>query len=102
MTTPTQAREALDSDLDAITTAAASHLPDGEVVHGDDGDPVGVTYRDAGTRCYYAADIIDCCALLRLLAAGERDAYSLWCADLSCLDHPAQARDSREEAEGDL
>lgn len=97
MTTPSQAREALDSDLDAIAAAAARHLDVGAVALDDDGDPVGVTYRDSGTRCYYAADLDDCRDLLERIAAGGADAYSLWCAGTCAQEHT-----TREGAEGDL
>jgi hypothetical protein len=87
MTTATQALSALDSDLDAIAAAAARALTDGQVVLDTDGDPIGVTYYDAGTRRWYAADLDDCRALLTRIGARERDAYSRWCSDTGSTEH---------------
>lgn len=54
--------------------------------HGDH-----VVYRDDGTRMYYVVDIYECESLGRRLASGERDAYSLWCADTTAEEYDTEA-----------
>jgi hypothetical protein len=58
---------------------------------------IGVVYRDEPTRGWFAANFDDLEMLLRRIADGEADAYSLWCSDIYAREH-----DSAEQAAASL
>lgn len=53
---------------------------DGRVYVDDAGHIAGFVYYASETRRYYAVDLSQIEGLAARLAAGEPDAYSLWCA----------------------
>ncbi len=74
------AKRALGASAYEVITTAAKALDRGETEWSGetDDDPAGVTYYDAGTELYYAANISECAILLKRIAAGESAPVARW------------------------
>lgn len=84
------------SDSDDL--APALDLLDGEVYFDADGDIAGVVYYAAEVGRYYAVDRYGLLDLAERLERGERDAYSLWCAEGGAVPSSETARGAARKA----
>lgn len=53
-------------------------------------EPGQWAYYDDATQSYWASRTGALQALGRMIARGERDAYSMWCSDYSASEMPAE------------
>lgn len=78
--------------------APALDLLDGEAYFDANGDIAGVVYYAAEVGRYYAVDRYGLLDLAERLERGERDAYSLWCAEGEVAPSSQTARGAARKA----